>query len=303
MTEAVGIDVGGTKIAGAVVDLSTGRMRDRMQVPTGADDGGEAVLARVEAMARTLLDRGGTALGVGVAELVSPAGAVFSGHRIAWAGMPVQARLARLAPARVESDVRAAALAEVRFGAGRGHADVLFVTVGTGISAVSVRGGVPYAGARGAALVIANGPVACTCPACGTRSTHILEDTASGPGLVAAYRAAGGQADRAEDVLAAGTDTARRIVDAAAARLGGTLALLTGALDPAMVIMGGGLGSAPGAYFDGVRAAWAAGLWQDDAAPEFVRAALGPDAGIVGAALAAAGETERQRHHQREETT
>lgn len=287
MRAAIGIDVGGTKIAGGVVDTTTGRVLIRRQAATGAGRGGMAVLAEVASLAEALSAAATAqglrpaATGVGLCELVSPEGRVFSGYRVDWRGLDIARRLG---PVTLEADVRAAALAEARFGAGHGIRDLLYVTIGTGVSAVSVRDGVPYAGSRGAALVIANGPWTCTCPACGHAETRVLEDIASGPALAAAT----GLTD-AETVLAHAADPAvARVLDHAAGALGTTVALLAGALDPAMVIIGGGLGSASGPYWDRLQAAIRAGLWEGDDHPLPLRqAALGADAGLIGAALTA----------------
>jgi predicted NBD/HSP70 family sugar kinase len=96
---------------------------------------------------------------------------------------------------------------------------------------------VPYAGSRGAALVIANGPVICTCPQCGHLARHVVEDIASGPALAAAYAAG----CRSEDVLRAaqtGDAQAIAVIDHAAQALGQVLALLVNALDPAKLVIG-----------------------------------------------------------------
>jgi glucokinase len=289
---AIGIDVGGTKIAGALVNLDTGAIAARRQVPTDCRRGGEPVLDDVIAMARDLIADGAggdvvpQSLGVGVAELVNPQGEVFSDYRIRWKGIDVKARLAEMLPTVVSSDVRAAALAEARFGAGRGLSDFYFVTIGTGVSGVLVRDGEPYAGSRGAALVIANGPTRHHCPSCGHVATKIVEDIASGPGLVAAF----GLGRTGEDVLMAaqgGDPLAVRVVDHATYELGRVLSLLVNSLDPAAVIIGGGLGSAPGLYFDSLARHINAGLWDGDQhVLPILQATFGPDAGIIGAAAA-----------------
>lgn len=295
---AIGIDVGGTKIAGGVVDLATGAVRSRTQMDSDCERGGEPVLADVARMARglwrTARQDGVTpeALGIGVAELVDPQGRIFSDYRIKWRDMDVPARLGTALQGfgpvsiTVASDVRAAALAEARFGAGRGGADFYYVTIGTGISGVLVQGGVPYAGTKGAGLVIANGPMRCTCPACGHVEARVVEDIASGPAIAAAY----GPGLRAEDVVAAaqaGDARARAVIGHATAALGPVLALLAGALDPDRLVIGGGLGSAPGPYFDSLTKAIRAGLWDGYRQDlPIVPAALGPDAGLIGAAAA-----------------
>jgi glucokinase len=305
MTLAIGIDLGGTKIAGGLVDPATGLVTARMVEPTEAGQGGAAVLDRVERMARALLSRAAgpvIGLGLGVPELVDRDGNLFSGYRIDWRGLNPAARLSRLIPTRIEADVRAAALAEVRLGAARGLSDVLYVTIGTGVSCVAVLDGRPYPGSRGAALVMANG-LSRQIGEDGAESRFVLEDVASGPGLVAAYRAGGGRAARAEDVLAATDALSARVIDLAALRLGQALALLAGALDPAAIILGGGLGSAPGRYFDAIARHLGLGLWADDARPlPVLRAALGPDAGLIGAALTVADHLSTQRPDHRPAT-
>lgn len=294
---AIGIDVGGTKIAGGIVDLATGAIMLREVIPTDFARGGAPVLDDVVRMTRGLRDgtrRQGlevAALGIGVAELVDPAGRVSSDYRIKWRGLDVQgklsAALADLGPCAVtmSADVRAAALAEARFGAGRSGEDFYYVTIGTGVSGVLVQGGQPYAGAHGAALVIANGSLTCPCPACGHVARHVVEDIASGPALAAAFA----PGCEAEDVLAAadkGDARAIAVIDHATQALGQVLALLVNALDPAKLVIGGGLGSAPGAYFESLQRAIRAGLWDGYSRDmPILQAALGPDAGLVGAAL------------------
>lgn len=288
----VGIDVGGTKIAGGVVNLATGAIAARRQIPTDCRRGGEPVLADVEALVRDLLaDAAGIgvspqAIGVGVAELVDKQGQIFSDYRIQWKGVDVQGRLSAILPTTVTSDVRAAALAETRYGHGRGLSDFIYVTIGTGVSGVLVQNGIPYAGSRGAALVIANGPTRHYCDACGHVSTRIVENIASGPGLVMAL----GTGRTGEDVLAAaraGDPKALHVIDYATHELGRVLSLLAGSLDPEAIIIGGGLGSAPGPYFDSLKREINAGLWDGDSRVlPILQAAFGPDAGIIGAAAA-----------------
>ena len=288
---ALGIDVGGTKIAGGIVDLSSGEITARRQVPTDYPRGGAAILADTVTLARdlkaeaALLGLPVTALGVGVAELVDRAGRVFSDHRIRWTGFDVQGAFAAVLPCVVSADVRAAALAEARFGAGRAYRDFYFVTIGTGVSGTLVLDGFPYAGSRGAALVIANTANRHSCPDCGHVSAGMVEDVASGPGLAAAYGVA-----EAEAVLAAaaqGDARAIRVIGHATTELGRVLALLADGLDPEAIVIGGGLGSAPGAYFDSLVTAIRTSLWDGVDHPlPVLQAALGQDAGLIGAAYA-----------------
>ena len=300
---ALGIDVGGTKIAGAIVDLESGAVSCRRQVATDYQRGGVAILADTLALAHALqaeaarLGKAVEALGLGVAELVNPKGQIFSDHRIQWTGLDVAGTLSAVLPTVISSDVRAAALAEARFGVGRGLSSFYFVTIGTGVSGVLVLDGVPYAGSRGAALVIANSMEHYNCPSCGHVSSGMIEDIASGPGLVTAY----GQGAGAEDVLAAaiaGDVRALHVVDHATAQLGRVLALLADGLDPQAMVIGGGLGSSSGPYFDALTRAIRRGLWDGVPNPMLItQSALGPNAGLIGAACATRMQTYQPQSH------
>jgi glucokinase len=243
---AVGIDVGGTKIAAGLVDVESGAVLAREEIATRAGRGGEAVLADCAELARAV---GGdeVPVGIGLCELVDRDGRPDSADTVDWRGLDVRGAFG--APTVVlESDVRAAARAEARFGAGAGRSPFLYVVVGTGASACLVVDGEPFEGARGRAIVLGAPPV---------------ERVASGRAL-----AGGGS-----------------VVEAAAA-LGSVVATLVNALDPELVVFGGGLGrdaSFRERVADVVQDAIAYPL---DRPLELVGSRLGADGGIVGAALA-----------------
>ena len=227
---AVGLDVGGTKTAGGLVDLDTGRLLTRRAFPTLPGRGGAAVLQDALRLAEQLLAEAQAqawpvaGLGVSLCELVDMDGNVTSGHAVDWLNLPVRAEFSRLAPAVVEADVRAHALAEATWGAGQPHRQFVFVTAGTGISSCLVLDGRPHAGARGNALVLASASTTLPCPACGNTHWPALEDFASGPALVLRYNALGRPpAANAEEVMAvaAGGDTAAQaLIQSAGQALG-----------------------------------------------------------------------------------
>lgn len=291
----VGLDVGGSKIAGGVVAMPSGRVVARHVIPTRAARGGEAVLDDARRLAEELA-RAAPAriagIGVAVAELVDLRGNVTSAHTIAWHGVPVRERFAATAPAVVEADVRAAALAEALFGAGRGHRLFVYVTLGTGISSCLVQDRRPFAGARGNALVMATARVTSTCPSCGAVADTVLEELASGPALVARYNArAGAAVGRAEHVITAaqaGDPVARDVVQTAGAALGNAVAFLANVLDPEAIVVGGGLGQAEGDYWDCFVDTTRQHIWADLTRELLiVRGDLANDAGFIGAAASA----------------
>ncbi len=288
---AIGIDVGGTKIAAGLVHSATGAVTLREQIATQPERGGRAVLDDVLALARRIEARAREAehqpagIGLGVCELVDTHGAVCSDFTLAWRALPVRDALNAIAPAAVEADVRAHALAEAVFGAGKEHDPFVFVSVGTGISCCLVQDGAPYAGARGNALVLATGPISIP-DASGALQSFVLEEYVSGPALARRFGV-----DRAEAVFAAaasGDAAAHRLLADSGAALGAALGWLASVLDPAALVIGGGLGSAGGPYWDALQREARAHIWSDATrALPIVHATLGRDAGIVGAALAA----------------
>jgi glucokinase len=269
VTHAVGIDVGGSKIAACLVDVDTGAIVESVRRPTSPERGGRAVLAECGGLVEKLLDgagaaRSGVPIGVGICELVNRAGQVTSAVTVDWRGVDLAAAFG--AAVLVESDVRAAAVAEARLGAGRGCSDFVYVTVGTGVAFSLVIDGAPYLGARGNALILGAPPV---------------ETTASGAGL---SRRAGTAS--AEEVFA--RDEAAGLVRQGSRDLGRALAWLVNALDPAVLVVGGGLGLRP-EYREAAVATMRAGIEAPDSRQvPVVPAELGADAGAVGVALLAA---------------
>jgi glucokinase len=306
---AIGVDVGGTKTALGLIDAITCTLLAKSVIPTGPERGGEALLADIERNALTLRDHardlGKRVAGVGVVvpENVSLAGQITSSAVIRWWNeLPVAATLGKLAPTMIDADVRAAALAEARLGAGREYGYHAFLTIGTGISYCTVAGGRPFAGAHGGALHF--GTSVLTVLPDGTEVS--LEGMASGGALVGRYTAMGGTATRAEEVLAAAQDgdaVAGEVLRTGARALGIGIALLLNMLDPEAVVTSGGLGSADTAY-------WAAACrWARHYAHEharhtpLVRGLLGADAGVIGAGLTGLLAATRRKHDDEETRT
>jgi len=292
---ALGIDVGGTKIAAGVVDTASGAILARETIATQAARGGGAILEDTVDLVRRLLGstrRAVDRIGVGVPQLVDNDGRIRSAHNFDWTDMPVRERLAALAPTTIESDVRAAALAEAAFGAGKGYRHFAYVTIGTGLSYCLVLDGRPYAGANGFAIHFASSALHLLCETCGAVSRPVVEEIAAGPAIAAAYaRRSGRGVAGAEVVLAAaaaGDAAAADVIAAAAEQLGPLVGLIVNMLDPAAIVLGGGLGLAPGLYRDRLIAATRAHIWAEQCRDmPILPAALGADAGLIGAALAA----------------
>jgi glucokinase len=300
---AIGVDVGGTKIAAAVVDDS-GVVLRHVRVATPLDP--DAALATIAGLVADL-DAPGAPVGVGVAGFIGlDASTVLLAPNLGWRDHPLGLRLAdRLGVAvRVENDANVAAWAEARFGAGAGRAAVVCVTVGTGVGGGLVTGGQLQRGGFGSAGEIGHIPVVPEGRPCGCGQRGCLEQYASGTALVRAARErldapdAGGLRracdGRPEDLHGpAITDLARQ-GDAAARQLlaeigdwlGLGLVTLTAVLDPECFVIGGGVAEAGedllGPVRDGLRRRLPAGGARPSA--EVVAARLGNDAGMIGAA-------------------
>jgi glucokinase len=293
---AIGIDVGGTKTALGIV-TADGALAAPRRLANRDAAGADALLAAVAAEARglaELVEPEATlvGIGVGICELVDRDGEIRSSTSIPWTRAGLDAALGSLAPVTLEADVRAAALAEARLGAGRRFSSFVYVTVGTGISHCLVDGGVPYLGSRGIAQLIGSSRVTIPCPSCDSLTAAALEDVAGGPALVRRYdggaREAAGSAEEVLRRAEAGDPVAARAAEEAGTILGSFVALLVNVLDPAGVVVGGGLGSAPGPYWEAMVASARAAVWSELAqSVSIVPAELGADAGVVGAGLAA----------------
>ena len=291
----LGIDVGGTKIASGVVDPATGAIVRSETIATGPQRGGAAVLADTVDLAARLIAAAGSRvsrIGVGVPQLVDNDGRIRSAYNFDWTALPVRERLSVLAPATIESDVRAAARAEARFGAGRGRRTFAYVTIGTGVSYCLVIDGHPYSGANGFAIHFASSALHVPCTACGHVNAPVIEEIASGPAIAAAFaRKTGRSVAGASEVLAAAAAAdaaAVTVVNDAADQLAPLVAIIVNMLDPEAIVLGGGVGLAAGPYRDRLVAATRAHIWAESCrALPILPATLGTQAGLTGAALAA----------------
>lgn len=295
MTEGhyLGVDVGGTKVRAALVD-DAGTILTSTECATGTDGGADPGLRishdTAHRVAQQAVSDGYAILGVGIGVPEYVRGnALHSDLVIAWTVQPSEL-FSDIAPVTVESDVRCGALAESRIGAGLGHDSMLYVSVGTGISCALVMAGSVWAGHRGEAIALGELPVDRGLES-GGMST--VEEFASGAAIARRYaRLTGQRVDGAREVIsrAQGQDgRAQAIVSSSAHALGSAIAWAVDIVDPALVVLGGGLGASGGSWLDQVRTRYL--TLSRPNAPAIVPAALGADSGVIGAALAARHST------------
>ncbi|MFJ1539983.1 ROK family protein [Micromonospora chalcea] len=290
------LDIGGTKTTAALVTAS-GEVVDRYTAPTPGRSGAAAVLDTAAGLVEKLrADAPGVvrALGVGSAGVIdSGSGLVLSATDVltGWAGTDLRGDLARRlgVPVTVVNDVHAHALGEARHGVAAGYDTVLYVAVGTGVGASFVLGDTVLAGAHSAAGHAGHQPSAyagtlpCTCGGRG----H-LEAIAAGPALAAEYARRTGRpvADlRAVAALAAGGDeTARDVVRLGGTAVGSAVGGLVNVLDPAAVVVGGGVTGLGEPWWRALRDAVPAETLPALAGVPVLASTLGPDAPLLGAA-------------------
>ncbi|WTW94485.1 ROK family glucokinase [Streptomycetaceae bacterium NBC_01309] len=303
----IGVDIGGTKILAGVVDAA-GVVLDRVKVPTPTEP--DAVAEAIgDAVRHLVQDREVDAVGLGAAGFIAAdrATVMFSANVTAWVDEPLRDRIQELVdlPVVVENDANAAAWAEVRFGAGAGHDDVVCLTIGTGIGGAIVqegrlvRGRHGIAGEPGHMRVVPDGLL------CGCGNYGCWEQYASGNALTRfARERAAGEPQAAEKLLAFGDGTpegirgphvtqAARLDDPIALAafrdigewLGQGMADLAAILDPGAFVLGGGVSEAGELLLAPTLSAYHRVLTRGHRpAAEVVVATLGPEAGLVGAA-------------------
>ena len=278
MGNALGIDVGGSKTLLALVEGD--QVIEELTLPTARAEGAGRWCDDIAGAARRWEGRFAVA-GAAVTGTIS--GGRWSALNPATlpvpADFPLEAELsARLGcPVRAWNDAQAAAWGEHRFGAGNGG-DLVFVTVSTGIGGGAVVGGKLLVGLSGIAASVGQVRLGLTA------GTKRIEDEASGQWIASAAHAAG-QATDARGVFVAaagGADWARAIVATSAERVAVLLVSRRLLFDPPVIVLGGGVGLAPG-YADAVRAELRQS-YPVRLRPDLRLAALGPRAGVLGAA-------------------
>jgi glucokinase len=295
----IGVDVGGTKIAAGLVEFPGGRVLDERVVPTRSARGGLEMLAELECVCHALVSHGDSCvervsgIGIGICELVDPSGRITSANSFDWINLPVAERMGKFAPTVViDADVRAAALAESLFGAGRPFGIFLYVTVGTGISCSLMLQGQPLLGAHGETGTMASSPLGVICECCGQENQQTLEEIASGPALVSRFnRRRDAAAQTGHDVVRAadqGDADAIHVLQTAGRTLGANVGLLVNVLDPEAVVVGGGLGVSEGLYWESLVRSTRHHIWSPARRDlPILRAETGESAGLIGAAALA----------------
>ncbi|MGC4804039.1 ROK family protein [Micromonospora sp. DT233] len=238
------------------------------------------------------------AVGIAVPGVVdSAAGVALWSANVGFRDVPLRdLAVARLGlPTALGHDVRAGGLAEARLGAGRGTAHVLFVAIGTGIAAAHMVDGSATAGAHGAAGEIGHILVRPGGPRCGCGRPGCLEAVASASAIARRYAELTGTPASAAQVVeraVAGEPEAAQVWREAVEALADGLATGQALFDVQTIVVGGGLAQAGAHLLDPLRAALHERM-TFHREPRVVAAALGDEAGCLGAALLALDNLEK----------
>ena len=308
----IGLDIGGTKISGAVIDgtaaiLASGRRNTPAHDPA-------AIVQEAASLVRELsLERRIDAVGVACAAFIDRSrSTVYFSPNLAWRDEPLRARLESVLdlPVIIENDADAAAWGEFRFGAAVEAHDMVMVTIGTGVGGGIVADGVLMHGAFGVAAELGHMLVVPNGIRCGCGNRGCWEQYASGTALVREARelivsgtphaARLSELCAGDPALLTGPDVTRAAAegDPAAVELladlgtwvGEGLASVAAILDPELIVLGGGVSEAGSLLLDPAVVAFRRQLTGRGHRPEaqFALASLGNDAGMIGAADLAA---------------
>jgi len=303
---AIGIDIGGTKIAGALV-TENGDIVAEDRVPTPAGDPTAIVDLVVTMIERLSTGHEVIAAGVAAAGFIdADQSTVYYAPNINWRNEPFRQRISERLdlPITIDNDANAAGWAEYRFGAGRGSTDMTMLTVGTGVGGAIVSGGRLFRGGFGAGAELGHLRVVPDGLPCGCGAKGCIEQYGSGRALlrmaneiadvggiglplaVARRENDGLTGSIVGEFIAAGDAGAIHALTELGRWLGQACASLGAVLDPQRFVIGGGVAVAGYLLIDPIREAYlqhlpARGYHPE---PEFLIAELVNDAGVVGAA-------------------
>ena len=308
MTLAIGVDIGGTKVAAGVVD-DEGKVLARARRRTPSHDPEHIVDVVVEIVRQLRTEHDAGPVGSGAAGYIDAdrSHVLFAPNLPGWRNTPQRDQVSeRLGTdVVVENDANAAAWGEFRFGAGELQPDLVCLTIGTGIGAGIVIGGQLYRGRFGIAGEPGHMRVVPGGRACGCGNLGCWEQYASGSALVRAAReVAHEREDDAKRILQLagsldnidgptvtmaandGDTAAIDCFDEIGRWLGQGMADLTAVLDPGRFVIGGGVADAGELLLRPARATFANALSGRGhrPMPDIVAAQLGSDAGLIGAA-------------------
>lgn len=302
-----GIDVGGTTVKIGILTVE-GRIIDMWEIPTRTEDNGSHILEDVAASVNKAISDNGfnrddiVGVGLGIPGPVTDDGVVLGCVNLGWSITPAATILNELLglPVKLGNDANVAALGEQWQGGGKGHDNMVMVTLGTGVGGGIVIDGKILAGVKGAAGEIGHMHVASEEDSmlCGCGLYGCLETLASATGIVnlAKRYIAGSDKETAIrnletitakdvfDLAKGGDEGAKEVVDKMVYYLSDALSMIGVIVNPEIFVIGGGVSKAGQYLVDLIEKEFKSKCFHALKNTEFALATLGNSAGIVGAA-------------------
>jgi predicted NBD/HSP70 family sugar kinase len=294
-----GIDLGGTKIEGAVINPENpGQALSRLRLPTESAQGYDHVVSQVAEVVRRLEAESGQSrpavIGIGTPGATSPdSGLLKNSNTTCLNGRPLQADLSRRlgVEARLSNDANCFALAEATLGAAKGRKVVMGLILGTGVGGGIVVNGRVLDGRHGIAGEWGHNPLLGETTPCYCGRRGCIETVIAGPSLERFYRETTSVALRLPEIAAraaGGEPAATATLERLRAKFGEAIAAVINILDPDAIVIGGGVGNLDLLYTSQTREAVGRFVFNPELRTELLRPQLGDSAGVFGAAMLAA---------------
>ena len=311
----IGIDLGGTNIAAALVD-ENGAMSHKVSIPTRTVDGTDAVLSGLEKVVDLILEESGLkasdihSIGIGVPGMMNvETGEILFSANLPLANVNITTGLKAKfgVPVYINNDANCAALGEVKGGAAKGTQEAIFVTLGTGVGGGIVTGGKIYSGHNGCAGEIGHIMIEMGGRQCGCGRKGCWEAYASATGLIITTKELMEQDKNSKmweivegditkvngrtafDAMRAGDETAKKAVDIYTHHLAVGIIDLINIFEPEVIAIGGGISNEGETLLAPLReivnAETYSGKSDQVSQVRIIKASLGNDAGIVGAGM------------------
>lgn len=291
-----GIDLGGTKIEGAILSSSDpGSVKHRLRRETGGANGYDHVLSQVVGVVRDLEAASGTVcppvIGIGTPGAVDPAlGALKNSNTTCLNGRPLREDLCQALgrEVRLANDANCFALAEATLGAAAGADVVMGLILGTGVGGGLVIQGKVLNGHHGIAGEWGHNPLRGEERPCYCGRLGCIETVIAGPSLERFYRETSGESLRLPEIVRkarSGDAHARATIQRLREKFGEAIAAVINILDPDAIVIGGGVGNLDELYDDETRAAIRRFLFNATLETRILRPRLGDSAGVFGAAV------------------
>ena len=291
-----GIDLGGTKIEGAIMDPSSpGRALYRLRRETGADLGYDHILSQIAGLISDLESASGVSrppkIGIGTPGTLDPTTETLkNSNTTCLNGRPVLKDLERILGCEIAmaNDANCFALAEALIGAGAGAGVVFGVILGTGVGGGVVVNGRVLPGLHGIAGEWGHNPLPGESRPCYCGRSGCLEGVLAGPSLEKFYREQGGDAVRLPEIVRraqAGEELAIQVMVRLREKFAEAISAVINILDPDAIVIGGGVGNIPLLYEEQTRVAVMRHVFNRDLHTRILSPILGDSAGVFGAAL------------------